>query len=167
VTTKLLPLFFWLCLVLIPNACAEEPGPAPQGVVTRVYDGDTLEIDAVGKVRLIGIDVPEKENSNRDQFLTSKGIPVARQRQISRQAREFNLQQVKGLQVSMSLDDPLRDRHGRLLAYVHLPDGRILNQVLVEQGLAVVYRRFDFRMKEEFLASERRARERKLGLWAQ
>jgi endonuclease YncB( thermonuclease family) len=30
----------------------------------------------------------------------------------------------------------------------------------------VVYRRFDFRLKEEFLAAEAEARREKVGLWA-
>jgi micrococcal nuclease len=164
---KLLPAIFWLSFILILHASAAEPEPVLQGTVSWVYDGDTLEIDSVGKVRLIGIDVPENENSERDRYLSGQGVPVARQRQVSRLAREFNIRQVKGSKVRITLDDPRRDRYGRLLGYVHLTDGRILNQVLVEQGLAVVYRRFDFRMKQEFLAAEERARAHKRGLWAQ
>lgn len=45
-----------------------EPGTAPPGpearpttgVVTRVVDGDTLEVAGVGRVRVIGIDTPER-----------------------------------------------------------------------------------------------------------
>jgi micrococcal nuclease len=49
---------------------------------------------------------------------------------------------------------------------VYLLDGRLLNRLLVEQGLAVVYRRFAFRMKEEFLIAESEARQSGVGLWA-
>jgi micrococcal nuclease len=167
VTGKLLPVIFWLSFILILHASAAESEPVLQGMVSWVYDGDTLEIDSVGKVRLIGIDVPENKNSDRDRYLAGQGVPVARQRQVSRLAREFNIRQVKGSKVRITLEDPLRDRFGRVLAYVYLTDGRILNQVLVEQGLAVVYRRFDFRMKQEFLAAEESARAHKRGLWAE
>jgi len=167
VTGKLLLVIFWLSFILILHAYAEEPEPALQGVVTWIFDGDTLGIDTVGKVRLIGIDVPERESSHRDRYLSSQGVSVKKQRQASLEAKEFNMKQVKGMIVRMTLDTPQRDRYDRLLAYVHLPDGRILNQVLVEQGLAVVYRRFDFRMKEAFFAAEKRAREHQRGLWAQ
>jgi endonuclease YncB( thermonuclease family) len=37
--------------------------------------------------------------------------------------------------------------------------------VLLEQGLAIVYRRFSFRMKEDFLTAETEAMKDKQGLW--
>jgi len=67
----------------------------------------------------------------------------------------------------MVLGDPPRDKYGRLLAYVYLPNGRLLNRLLAEQGMAVVYRRFSFNMKADFLAAEAEARKSRTGLWAQ
>ena len=160
-----LALLLYLSLALALPACAEQPTPPLQGTVIWIYDGDTLKIDTVGKVRLIGIDTPERENSQRDRYLIDKGISAARQRQIYQLAKEFNVKQVKDQEVTLSLDDSPRDRYGRLLAYVHLPDGRLLNRVLIEQGLAVVYRRFSFHMKEDFLAAEAEAKKNKRGLW--
>ncbi|MDG5468558.1 thermonuclease family protein [Deltaproteobacteria bacterium IMCC39524] len=162
---RLLALLLCLSCILALSACAEESGPALQGTVTWIYDGDTLEVDPHGKVRLIGIDTPERENSKRDSYLIKKGISAARQREFYQQAKAFNIKQVKGQHVTLTLDDPERDRHGRLLAYLHLPDGRMLNRVLLEQGLAVVYRRFSFRMKEDFLTAETEAMKNKQGLW--
>ena len=156
-----------LSLLLVLPARATEPAPVQQGRVTWVYDGDTLEIDTVGKVRLIGIDVPEQKDSKRDRYLADQGIPAAKQRLISLAAREFNIKQVKGQKVHLGFDEPSLDKYGRLLAYVYLPDGRLLNRLLVEQGLAVVYRRFSFNMKENFLAAEAEARRNGAGLWAQ
>lgn len=160
-------LFLLLCLsfFLALSACAEEQTSPLQGRVTWVYDGDTLNVDPVGKVRLIGIDTPEREGSERDSYLNQKGISSSRQREIYRRAKEFNIKQVKGQKVTLTFDVPERDRHGRLLAYLHLPDGRLLNRVLLEQGLAVVYRRFSFRMKEDFLDAEAVAITNKRGLW--
>lgn len=164
--SRALSLFLCLSLSLILVACAEEAAPTLHGTVTWIYDGDTLEIDTLGKVRLIGIDAPEREASRRDQYLAEKGISAASQRLTYQAAKQFNIKHVKGQKVSLTLDSPPRDRHGRLLAYVHLADGRLLNRVLVEQGLAVVYRRFEFTMKEEFLVAENKARRAGLGLWA-
>lgn len=157
-----------LCLsfFLTLSACADEPASKLQGTVTWIYDGDTLEIATLGKVRLIGIDTPEREDSRRDQYLAEQGVSAARQRQVYQAAKNFGITHVKGQKVSLTLDNPLRDRHDRLLAYVHLPDGRLLNRVLVEQGLAVVYRRFEFKMKADFLVAEDKARQAGLGLWA-
>ncbi len=165
VISRTFSLLFSLCFLLALSACAEE-SPALQGVVTWVYDGDTLEIDPVGKVRLVGIDTPERENSTRDRYLEGRGVSPQRQRQIYQAAKEFNIGEVKGKKVSIVVGDPPRDRHDRLLAYVYLPDGRLLNQVLIEQGLAVVYRRFEFSMKSQFLAAERTAVQTGKGLWS-
>lgn len=164
-TLRLISFLLYLGIALALPACAEEP--ALQGTVTWVYDGDTLKIEPMGKVRLIGIDAPEREDSQRDNFLGRQGVSSARQREIYRLAKEFNIRQVKNQKVLLTLDDPPSDRHGRLLAYVYLPDGRMLNQLLLEQGLAVVYRKFSFRMKEDFLAAEAEARNRGLGLWTE
>jgi micrococcal nuclease len=162
---RLLSLFLALSFLLALSACAEESQPALQGTVTWIYDGDTLEVEPHGKVRLIGIDTPERENSKRDSYLIKKGISAARQREIYQQAKAFNIKQVKGEQVTLTLDNPERDRHGRLLVYLYLPDGRMLNRVLLESGLAVVYRKFSFHRKEDFLTAERDAIKNKNGLW--
>ena len=162
---RFLSLLLCLSFILPLSACAEESGSALLGTVTWIYDGDTLKVDPHGKVRLIGIDTPEREDSKRDSYLIKKGISAARQREIYQQAKTFNIEQVKGQQVTLTLDDPERDRYGRLLVYLHLPDGRMLNRVLLEQGLAVVYRRFSFYMKEDFLTAEAEAMKNKRGLW--
>jgi micrococcal nuclease len=137
-----------------------------QGKVLWIYDGDTIEVAQAGKVRLLGIDTPEREASERDRFFLNLGVPPERLRQISAEGMRFLIGAVKGKQVRLTFDGDRRDRHGRLLAYVTLPDGRMLNRLLLENGHAVVYRRFDFRLKEEFLAAEKEAQNRKLGLWS-
>lgn len=163
--SRVLSLLACLCLFLTLSACAEEQITAQQGTVTWIYDGDTLKIEPFGKVRLVGIDSPERENSRRDSYLENKGVSAAKQRLIYQAAKEFNIRHVKGRKVGIHLGNPPRDKHDRLLAYVYLPDGRLLNTVLIEEGLAVVYRRFDFDMKEKFLAAEARARHSQKGLW--
>ena len=152
-------------LALVFPVCAERPAATLQGTVTWVDDGDTIEIEKLGKVRLIGIDTPERENSPRDEFLKRQGVSATRQREIYRIAKAFNIKYVKGQTVSLTFDHPPRDRYGRLLAYVYLPDGRLLNRILLEQGMAVVYRKFTFRMKTDFLAAEEQARLAGVGLW--
>ena len=148
----------------LPPAGAQSS--ALTGEVTWVYDGDTLELAGIGKVRLIGIDVPERKPSVRDRFLVDQGIEPARLREIHAQAIAFVIKTAKGKMVDLSLDRDTRDRHGRFLAYVVLPDGRNLNRLLLEKGLAVVYRRFDFDLKDDFLSAEAEARRRGHGLWA-
>lgn len=161
---RFLTLLLVLGLTLILPACAEEPELS--GTVTWVYDGDTLKIDPFGKVRLLGIDTPERKSSQRDRYLKKQGVSSRKQRLIYQRAKQFNIEKIKGQRVILTLDDPPRDRHDRLLAYVYLADGRMLNQLLLEQGLAVVYQRFSFRLKEDFLKAEEKARQSGVGLWA-
>lgn len=157
--------FLFLLLLALPASADDRPANL-QGIVTWIHDGDTLEVADIGKVRLIGIDTPERDNSRRDRYLAKQGVTADRQRAIYRAAKAYNIERVKGLQVILTLDQPARDKYGRLLAYVHLPDGQILNQVLIEKGLAVVYRKFSFRLKKDFLMAEDKARQAEVGLWS-
>ncbi|MFA5516003.1 MAG: thermonuclease family protein [Desulfuromonadales bacterium] len=135
------------------------------GKVERIYDGDTVRVAGIGKVRLLGIDAPERKASERDRFYAKRGVSPHRLRQIAEDARRFTTRMSKGQTVRLTFDSERRDDYGRLLAYVHLPDGRLLNRLLLEQGYAAVYRRADFRLKDDFFAAEAAAKEKKLGLW--
>lgn len=152
---------FWLLMVQA-LACA---GTHLEGTVQWIYDGDTLKVAGIGKVRLIGIDVPEREDSPRDRFFTRRGIAPATLRRIHAQARDYLIHLARGQKVRMSCEGTARDRYGRLLAYATLDDGRLINRLMLEQGYAVVYRRFDFARKNDFLRAENQARRLKRGLW--
>jgi len=136
-----------------------------RGRVEWIYDGDTIKVTEVGKVRLLGIDTPEREASDKDRFFVRLGGNGKALRRISGEALRFNIENVKGKEVRLSLDREERDDYGRLLAYVTLPDGRLLNRILLEKGFAIVFRRYDFRRKDEFLAAEAEARRGGEGLW--
>lgn len=135
------------------------------GRVERVYDGDTLVVAGIGEVRLLGIDAPEHEASARDSYYRRRGIAAMTLRRIAQSARRYVRQQAGSRIVTLKTDGSKRDRYGRLLAYVYLPDGRLLNRQLLAEGLAAVYRRFNFSLKQEFLAEEAAARRRGVGLW--
>jgi micrococcal nuclease len=136
------------------------------GTVTWIYDADTCEVTPHGTVRLLGIDAPEKNPSERDQAFVELGIARGRLRPGHGEGLAWSIRNLKGQQVTLTFDHPQRDRHGRLLAYLHIADGRLLNRLLLEQGWVIVYRRFDFARKDEFLAAEAGARQRGVGLWA-
>lgn len=151
------------CVLLLAGYATA--APERQGKVSWVYDGDTIKITGIGKVRLLGIDVPEREDSLRDRFFTRQGIPPATLRSVHAQARRLVLERSYGQTVSLRTGHPAYDRYGRLLAYVTLPDGRLLNRLLLERGLAAVYRRFDFSLKKDFLLAEKQARQAGRGMW--
>jgi micrococcal nuclease len=131
--------------------------------VTRVVDGDTVIVaiadppaglGPVERIRLLGIDTPEMRRpggGGPERF----AVPAA----AHARAR------LLGKDVLLAFDWDLRDRYGRLLAYVYLPDGSCFDADMVRQGFAHAYTRFPFQFLEEFRALERRAREQRKGLW--
>jgi micrococcal nuclease len=96
----------------------------------RVIDGDTIVADVDGReerVRLIGIDTPETVKPN---------TPV---QCFGPQAHELNarLLGTAGAALTLRFDRELRDRYGRLLAYVYrAQDGLFVNARLIDAGAA-------------------------------
>lgn len=116
------------------------------GKVVGVIDGDSIRVMHEGQpeqIRLLGIDCPEK----RQPFGT--------------RAKEYTSELAFGLDVTVYGNQ--RDRYGRRLAEVLLPDGRSLNQELIKAGLAWWFRKYskDARLEE----LERQARTAQRGLW--
>ncbi|MCX7710647.1 MAG: thermonuclease family protein [Clostridia bacterium] len=107
---------------LAPNAYIEAE-------VTKVTDGDTLEVKYKGKtqkVRLLCVDTPESVKTN---------VQV---QPYGKEASEYTKQKVLGKKVKLVFDKGLRDRYGRLLAYVIINDQYFLNADLVRAGYARV-----------------------------
>jgi micrococcal nuclease len=154
-----------LVLFIILGSSTAARAAELSGRVTWIYDGDTIRVERLGKVRLLGIDAPELEASARDSYYLQRGLDRPALRRIAREALNFNLHHLKGKQVILKPDHPRRDDYGRVLACVHLPDGRMINLMLIENGLAAVYRRYRFESKERFLQAEQQARREKRGLW--
>lgn len=138
-----------------------------RGRVKWIYDGDTIMVDGVGKVRLLGIDTPESQPSSRDDVYRRDGISPRQLRLGAKRATEYMIRSAKGKVVILTFDREKVDRYGRTLAYVTLVDGRMLNRELLNEGLAFVYQRFDFRLKDDFLQVEAVARGAGRGLWKQ
>jgi micrococcal nuclease len=148
---------FFLPLLLC--VLAADVAGAEQAKVARVVDGDTLVVQIgarTEKVRLIGVDTPESVDKHR---------PVEA---YGKEASAFTRRLAEGKSVRLegevgTLD---RDKYGRLLRYVLLPDGMLLNAEIIRQGYGHAYLRYPFAKMEEFRALEREARDRGLGLWA-
>ncbi len=59
-----------------------------------------------------------------------------------------------------------RDRYGRLLGYVFLSNGKMLNEEIVKAGYAIVMTiPPNVKHQDRFLRAYKQARERKRGLW--
>lgn len=140
--------------------------------VIKVVDGDTLVVRHQGRrvrVRLMGVDTPEsRRNEKLRRQARRTGISVRRIRQWGKRAARFTRRQCHGRRIGLRLDriGDRRDRYRRMLAYVILPGGRVLNAELIRHGLAVAYRRYRYDQKRKYLRLERRARAARRGLWA-
>lgn len=135
------------------------PPKAPIEVkVTRVVDGDTVEVTMPNgqteDVRLIGVDTPETVH------------PTKGEQPYGREASNFTKEHLAGQTVFLETDVEERDRYGRLLAYVYLPNGVMYNAVLVDEGYAQMAT-FppNVRYVEVFKALQTAAREGNRGLW--
>ena len=137
-----------------------QPEGLPSGPVTRVVDGDTVDVSLDGRtvrVRLIGIDTPETVDP-RTPVECFGG-------EASAKAHE----PLDGQTVLLE-DDPSQDsvdRYGRALRYAWLSDGRLFNLEMVAQGYAFEYTyNLPYKYQAQFKQAERDAREQQRGLWA-
>ncbi|MBU0515687.1 MAG: thermonuclease family protein [Proteobacteria bacterium] len=146
--------------------------PAAAARVSWVVDGDTLEVNHRGRrvlVRLMGVDCPESRSSSKlTRQARRTGVSARLIRRWGQRATGFTRRLAAGRRVRLRFDriGDRRDRYQRLLAYVVLPDGRVLNTELVRRGYAVAYRRYRYTKKRYYLRLERQARAARRGLWA-
>jgi micrococcal nuclease len=137
-------------------------------VVTRVVDGDTFVISSGEKVRLLGIDTPEKYDS---QKLERDALSSQRDKETIKKLGELssvyaeNLVLNKKVKLVKEPNHEDKDRYGRLLRYIYLEDGTSVNAKLIRDGYANVYDRFPLSVLDEYRKYEREARENKRGLW--
>jgi endonuclease YncB( thermonuclease family) len=120
-----------------PGAGVQAPGTTPgqqraasgasgeRGRVTNVVDGDTVDVEGVGRVRVIGIDTPERGSCGYESATLAMVALV--------QGREV-------VAVAGAVDDA--DRYGRRLRYLDV-DGRDAGLSLIESGWAIA--RYDSR----------------------
>lgn len=129
--------------------------------VLRVVDGDTIEVSSNGvseKVRLIGVNTPETVD------------PRKKVECFGSEASRFVANILTGTSVTLEADASQsdRDRYGRLLRYVYLPDGALLNRTIIAEGYGYEYTyRVPYRLMNEFKDAERSAQKLEKGLWAE
>jgi len=147
-----------ICLIIAIWSGQKTHAPTPDispPYVTRVIDGDTIELANGEKVRLIGLDTPETLHPEK---------PVE---YYGEEASEFTKRMVEGKRIRLEYDVQQRDRYGRLLAYVYLEDGTFLNAELLRQGYAnLATHPPNVKHVEQFVQLQREARENHRGRWA-
>ncbi len=120
------------------------------GMVVKVPDGDSLTVRAEDgtyhRLRLYGIDTPEK-NQDWGEQAKNTAFSLAINRLVNVEVLYY-------------------DQYDRMISIVTLPSGRVLQEVLLEKGMAWVYERHckhdvcdKWRIKMENARASRR------GLW--
>ena len=128
--------------------------------VTKITDGDTIHLSMDGRdetVRLIGINTPETVDPRRAVECFGK--------EASERMKEI----AKGKIVRLEYDDSqsVRDTYGRLLAYVYLEDGQMINRKMIAEGYAYEYTYLTpYKYQKEFRELQVLAKTGGRGLWA-
>lgn len=97
--------------------------------VIRIIDGDTIEVeidDEVKSIRLIGIDAPEIEGKSKEKGIISKNF-----------LKNLIGNETVRLESDETQDD--KDIYNRLLRYVFLKDGRMINGEMIKSKMAKEY----------------------------
>lgn len=146
--------FFFLLVFSVPSCATPR---MEEGKVTRVADGDTLTLvtreGTKLKVRLYGIDAPE---------IRHEGVPG---QPFGKEAKAALTELVLGRKVTLEIVDI--DTHRRMVGIVRV-SGADINREMVRSGLAWAYRRYlSAPYASEYIAAEKEAREKRLGLWKQ
>lgn len=164
---RLVSLIITLVIAVAGYAANQRPAaPEVLGTITPGYyrvtefaDGDTISVDMNGKterIRMIGVDTPETHDPRK---------PV---QCFGRAASDFTRQLIGGSPVRLESDELSgnRDRYDRLLRYVYLPDGKLVQAEIIRQGYGFAYTSFPFTNSEYFKQLEQEARQNGRGLWA-
>src|SRR3977135_3849000 len=101
-------------------------------LVRAIIDGDTIDVTAFGRVRLLGIDAPE----------IGRGFDTPAP--FGRAARDLLASLVLHRWIRLEQEGALLDIYNRHLAYVMREDGVFVNAALVRDGLARVSARVPF-----------------------
>jgi len=164
--------------IQIENAPESAYGDASNFVsatVVRVKDGDTVvvrnnETNDLMNIRLLEVDTFEvfggkSMNDDVKEYHQNKAT-LTRLGRIGSGITKYYLH--KGTQVSLSFKNGgrlTRGVYGRVLAFIHLGHGLVLNEILVRNGGALVYRKAKTNMHSRYMNIESAAVKERLGVW--
>jgi micrococcal nuclease len=123
-------------------------------LVRHVVDGQTIEVSAVGRVRLLGIEAPPV------------GRAIDGSRSVGREARDRLASLVLGRWIRLEQEASVPDARRRREAFVVREDGVFVNAVLVREGLARLSARAPQSRLAELQSAERDAQSSHRGMWS-
>ena len=127
--------------------------------INHYIDGDTIAVNMNGNtetVRFIGVDTPETHKPN---------TPVQCYGELAAANTKAQISKFGKVRLQADPLDTNRDVYGRLLRYVYLPDGTLLDEKIIQQGYGFAYLDFPFTKKAQFAADGQTAMDNKVGLW--
>ena len=123
--------------------------------VRSVEDADTINVEGLGLVRLLGIDTPEMN------------APLGTPQPFAQMGTDYVTALLKGKNVRLEFDETSHDIYGRPLAYVFLGN-TLVNAELVKKGYARKYNIApNIRYQSIFSEAERGAKEIGIGIWSE
>lgn len=132
-------------------------------LVTRVIDGDTIEIDIedvlnnrpTTQIKLWGINCPNTAKPQKE------GEPFAAE------AIGLTRSLATGRRVTLRLESHrTRDTFGRILAHMQLPDHSNLNEALLSAGLAATDEQWAHSLLGRYTQLQQEAKRSQVGIWA-
>ena len=126
--------------------------------VTRILRADTIEVEGIGPVQMIGVESPDGKPP-REVY------GVHGQNALSFVERSLLNQDVK---LEFDPENAARghkNESGEMLAYVYTRDGTLVNAEMLKQGLAFVRPTEQFRLSNDFRNFERDAMREMRGVW--
>lgn len=123
--------------------------------VNRIIRGDTVEVDGVGRVKMIGVETPDGKSPR--EIYEAHG----------ERALSYVQKTLLGQDVRLEYDSMVSrtSDSAPTLAYVYTRDGTLINGEMIKQGLAFLQSAEQFRLAGDFRGYERDAMQSMRGVW--
>ncbi|MSS74440.1 thermonuclease family protein [Candidatus Pacearchaeota archaeon] len=139
-------LYFFLLLIIFSTFIVSAKNKN-EFLVTKIIDGDTIEIESGQRIRLICINTPEKGEGGY------------------KEAKDYLKSTILNKKVVLKKDISETDRHDRLLRYLYL-NNKLINELIARKGYGVT---FPYEPDTKFCAkikkAEKKAKKEHIGLW--
>ncbi len=142
--------------------------------LSRAVDGDGLILKNIlnnseEEIRFLGIDAPEIKpckkliQDERETHMAGQLLMM-----LGRQSFNFLIELIPpGTKLIVKTESKnYLDIYGRTLAYVYMPDGRCVNEIMVAEGYAKPYSRFYCRELTNYQILNMKAKKEKKGLYS-
>lgn len=135
-------------------------GDAPAGLqrVSRVVRGDTIEVEGIGPVRLIGIETPDGKAPREVYGAHGQQALAFAEKTLLDQSVRIEFDQAYAVNGN-------KDDKGQTLAYIYTQDGLLVNGEMIKRGYAMVLANEPFRLIDDFRSYERDAMQAMRGVW--